>query len=76
MIEEGLEERKKQRILLQLKQKMDEIERLQNELKKNEAQKNATPKESEQLIEEIEVPDMKAFKEQKKTFKKELEEDF
>jgi hypothetical protein len=75
MLEEELEEQKKQRILLQLKRKMDEIERLQNELK-NPASKNTTPAEAEQLIEEIVVPDLKAIKEQKKAFKKELDEDW
>ncbi len=70
MPEAQTEEFKKRLILLELRKKMKEVERLQDALGENHIPNGASPHDARELIEEIEVPDLKVLKDQKTEPKK------
>ena len=64
------EEEKKKRVLEQLRKRMTEIENIKGALGEKEIPSNATPSETEELIEDIKVPSLEVLKEEKKKDKK------
>lgn len=60
------EAEKKRRVLEQLRKRMAELDKIKGELGEKNIPEDASPQETEGLIEEIKVPSLEVLKEEKK----------
>jgi hypothetical protein len=65
------ESAKKKRVLEQLRKRMEELDQLKEKLDEKNIPLDASPSETEGLMEEIKVPSLQVLKEEKKPAKKE-----